>query len=336
MSTDRWNTLRDGHVYHRQVDPFIEDYLDSLTPAPSSGLLDTWLTDLWDFDAPDELVRWVGRYLFLGPIQRAYEPGCLIREAPVLIGPPGVGKSSVARAIVPPQFEFVGFTDGLNLASSPKVLLEATQGRIVVEASEMIGATRRSELEAIKSFMVRRDDGHTRLSYRHDPEPALRRFVIVGTSNGASLPPDAAAQARFVAVEISPGMGSRAKVRPETHVGRIRDNLFAEALFLYRQGERCNLPAGFHGLRDANNLRHVARDLILDDVLDDPEVLPHCGRLRMKDLAPKLARKSRHRVSPQVLAETISTRGWQMAHTKTGNVWQKTCPEPEACPMGEG
>ena len=328
VSTDKWNVYRDSYCASRQVDPFKTDYLDRLTPSPPTGLLDTWLGDLWDFDTPEELVSWVGRYLFLGIVQRTLEPGCLIRETPVLIGPHGVGKSSALRAIVPPDWEFLGFSDGVNLAASPKVLLEGTQGRVLVEASEMVGLKRRADLEQMKAWLTRRDDGFVRLSYRQDPEPALRRFVVVGTSNEGTLPQDAAALARFVAIEIDASMGHRAKTQPETYIDGIRDLAFSEALYLYQQGHRCNLPETLFALRERNNQRYVYTDLVLEDVLSDPGVLPHCGRTRLRDIVPKIRTRTRQHISHQVLAAHLAAIGWSKDRQSKARYWVKECSDP--------
>ena len=41
------------------------------------------------------LTSWAGVYLALGAVQRAYEPGGLLREIPILIGPQRIGKSQL-------------------------------------------------------------------------------------------------------------------------------------------------------------------------------------------------------------------------------------------------
>ena len=122
----------------------------------------------------------------------------------VLIGPQGIGKSSALRLALPPDHPG-WFADGLNLAAFPKERAEALQGRVIVEVAEMAGSTR-AELESLKSFLSRTDDGSVRLAYRRNPETLLRRCIIVGTTNDPNpLPNDPSGNRRFVPVVLSGG-----------------------------------------------------------------------------------------------------------------------------------
>ena len=62
------------------------------------------------------------------------------------------------------------------------MLAEALQGRVIVEASELAGLNR-AEIEALKAFLTRQDDGGVRLSWRRNPNPMPRRAIIIGTTN---------------------------------------------------------------------------------------------------------------------------------------------------------
>ena len=115
----------------------------------------------------------------------------------------GIGKSALLLNIFPP--EHAGWmNDGLHLAADPKVRAEALLGRVVVEAGEMAGSTR-ADLESLKAFVSRQDDGGVRLAFRRNPEPAPRRCIIVGTSNRLDvLPNDPTGNRRFVPVVLNP------------------------------------------------------------------------------------------------------------------------------------
>ena len=102
-----------------------------------------------------------------------------------------------------------GFSDGLNLAAHPKERAEALQGKVYVEASEMAGATR-AELESLKAFVSRQNDGSVRLAYRRDPESTPRRCIIVGTSNNMNcLPNDPTAIGALFQSSAAKGTPSR-------------------------------------------------------------------------------------------------------------------------------
>ena len=130
-------------------------------------------------------------------------PGCKLDEIPVLIGPGGIGKSTALRGIFPPELQDL-FTDGLNLGTDAKTRVEALLGRAMVEIGEMAGA-RRADVESLKAFLSRTDDGSTRLSYDKRPTPMPRRCVIVGTADrNDPLPPDHNLR-RFVPVVLEGG-----------------------------------------------------------------------------------------------------------------------------------
>ena len=87
--------------------------------------------DTPDDDQDDEnwmLAQWGSVYILLGTIQRSYEAGCKLDEMLVIIGPPGIGKSTLLRHLLPPHLQTL-FSDGLDLGADAKERVEALQGR---------------------------------------------------------------------------------------------------------------------------------------------------------------------------------------------------------------
>ena len=157
------------------------------------------------------------------------EPGIKLDEMPVLIGPQGTGKSTALRLALPPSMPEL-FNDGLHLAADPKFRAEALQGRAIVEASEMAGSTR-AELESLKAFLSRTDDGGVRLAYRRNPEAMPRRCIIIGTTNNSEcLPNDPSGNRRFVPVVLTGGKPAQVTI----YLNNNRDQLWSEARTLYQ------------------------------------------------------------------------------------------------------
>ena len=193
-STGRWTLVLNAHLCSREHDPFL-DWLNDRPQWDAKPRLDSLLQEL--FNAEDcALTRWVSQFLFLGPVHRAYTPGAKLDEMPVLVGPQGIGKSALLLNLFPS--ENAGWVnDGLHLSADPKVRAEALLGRVVVEVSEMAGSTR-ADLESLKSFISRQNDGGIRLAFRRNPEDAPRRCIVVGTSNRHdSLPNDPSGNRRY-------------------------------------------------------------------------------------------------------------------------------------------
>ena len=184
-----------------QRDP-LDDYLHSLPKW--DGERRFWICDL--FGAEGKLAKWGSLMIPMIAVQRCYEPGYRMKQTPVLIGAQGIGKSPALAHLLPDDMRERGFSDGLHLAAPEKERGEALQGRTIVEISEMAGSNR-ADLEAIKAFLSRSDDGYFRRAYRRDPSPAPRRAALVGTANTGSnpLPNDPSGNQRFVAIECKRG-----------------------------------------------------------------------------------------------------------------------------------
>ena len=261
FSADSWADAVNALCYTREVDPFIE-WLEGLPAWDGESRLATWLMDVFEMQ-PSTLAAWAGRFMVMGPIARAYAPGSKLDEMPVLIGRPGCGKSTVIRHLLPQEAP-EWFSDGLDLAGNPKERAEALQGRVLVEAAEMSGVSR-ADVESLKAFLSRTDDGAVRLSYRRDPEQMLRRCVIVGTADRPDPLPADRNTRRFVSILLDGG--NPAKLR--AYLDANRAQLWAEGLHLHRQGQEARLPDTLKGLQEAVNARTRARDAILEEAVSE-------------------------------------------------------------------
>ena len=256
--TDKLNAL----LFRREVDPFVE-YLEALPAWDTTDRIDHYLDDLFGVER-GPLVLWIAQYLTVGAVQRAYRPGCRLDEMPVLIGAQDTGKSTLLRALLPPDHQAEWFSDGLHLAADPKVRAEALQGRVIVEVAEMAGSTR-ADLESLKAFLSRQDDGATRLSYRRDPESTPRRCILAGTANPAHcLPNDPTGLRRFIPLELGP---EQTAVEPYLETNRTQ--LWAEALHRHRAGAEARLPRELKGAAATAAENHRNRDVLIEDAIEN-------------------------------------------------------------------
>ena len=301
---DSWDEHFNALLYHREVDPF-KAWLESLPEWDGNGRLAKLLPDcLGVADGP--LTRWAGAYLTLGAVQRTYEPGCQLREIPILIGSQGIGKSRLLRSLLP-EDQPDWFSDSLCVSDPSKTRLEAILKRVIVELSELTGF-RRAELESLKAFISRTDDGATRLAYRRDPETALRRCILVGSTNDTEcLPNDPSGNTRFVPIQC--GAGSH--VEPYLDARRVQ--LWAEGLALYNKGERANLPRNLMDLQAKHGERHRRKDAIIEDSV---AALIGDGPFTIKDICGKInTDPSNHRR----VGDALRIAGWSKSRERVPN-----------------
>ena len=259
---DAWSDALNTILFSSEVDPFIE-WVESLAPWDETERLDEWLPHVFTISERLPLAKWAGRFMALGAIWRAYHPGLKMDEMPVLIGRGGLGKSTCVRSLLPAD-RGEWFSDGLNLAADSKIRAEALQGRVLAEVPEMQGSTR-ADMESLKAFLSRTDDGAVRLAYRRDPEQMLRRCVIVGTADRNEPLPNDQNLRRFVPVYLDDG----APYFIREYLDRNRTQLWAEALHLYRQGVEARLPDHLKGMQSEATDRARSRDTVIEDAVSE-------------------------------------------------------------------
>ena len=268
------------------------------------------------------IATWVSRFLLLGPIARAFRPGRKLDESPVLAGPQGCGKSTALRKLLPDS-EPDWFADGLHLAAEPKTRAEALLGRVIIEASEMAGATR-ADLESLKAFLTRTDDGSVRLAYRRNPETMLRRCIIVGTTNAdSSLPNDVTGNRRFVVIDVAAGPDGVEGLR--SYLDTNRAQLWAEALAVHGAGsDPIRLPEGLGSAQAEANERHRRSDSVLEDAV---AMLKPRTSARLKELmvaADVVAVNAPPDMRTEFrFASALRLNGWVREHTRMGARWSR-------------
>lgn len=180
-----------------------------------------WLTDF--VEAKDsEYIRRVAKWFLIGMVARVMRPGVKFDYCLVLEGTQGRGKSSVAAVLGGAWF---GDTD---LDLQHKDSMAALLGKWVYEFPEM-GSVTRVESSRQKSFLSRQYDDF-RPVYGRRQIRLRRQCVFVGTTNEWEWNKDPTGGRRFWPVEVG-----------EIHLDGLRamrEQLFAEALWRFEQGER--------------------------------------------------------------------------------------------------
>lgn len=234
------------HSYHP-----IRDYLNGLT-WDGTPRLERLVIDYIGADDND-LTRTMTRKHFTAAVARVFEPGCKYDYCLVLTGPEGTGKSTL--------FSKMGgtwFNDSITTTEG-KEGMEQLRRAWIIEMGELAGI-KRSEVENVKAFLSKKVDIY-RAAYGRHTTDYPRQCVFCGTTNEALFLKGDTGNRRFWVIRIEPHLRKHRKW--QTALDRDRDQLWAEAVHYYREGEKLYLD------EDMEALARKRQQEFNDDV-DDP------------------------------------------------------------------
>lgn len=200
--------------------------------------LKEWI-DTLVWDGEDRIGSWLHRYagskndtynsivgtkFLIGAVARAVDPGAKVDAMMVVEGPQNLGKSTLIRELCGADM----FSDQVGDVTS-KDSSERIQGCWIIEIPEMDKFSRH-EANSVKDFLSRREDRY-RPAYGRNVIKRPRRSVFFGTINpdGIGYLKDSTGNRRFWPVAVT-------KIDLDA-VRRDREQLWAEALHRYREGE---------------------------------------------------------------------------------------------------
>lgn len=203
-----------------QFDP-LGDYLNGVV-WDGQERIGTWLTDYCQAESSDANSIMGSKFL-IGAVARALRPGCQMDTMLVFEGDQGRRKSSAIRILG-------GEYTSENLPDFHSKDAQQIIGcKWIIEVSEL-AAIGKSQLEAIKAFITRREDTF-RPPYGRHPITAPRWSVMIGNYNpdGVGILQDSTGGRRFWIA----GVG----MIDTDALSRDRDQLWAEAVYCFRRGD---------------------------------------------------------------------------------------------------
>ena len=244
----------------KKVYPFRE-YLKQCIIEPFSELtIENWLFESMKVeDTPFN--RWASKLIFLSVVQRVYQPGCAQRVTPLLIGAPGIGKSSLVRGLLPPEF-LQYYSDNFNFSSLNKEKIEQTIDHIVIEITELGGFSRADRSE-LKAYLTRQED-KVRMAYARKVSKFKRKFAFIGTANpdASKTTDDPALRERLAIINCNAVEHKNMAEFLDEH----REHLWAEALNEYKAGERVyDVPKELQESQAKESEGLIDRDESLED-----------------------------------------------------------------------
>ena len=215
----------------------VKDYLDNLPKWDGIKRVETLFIKYLDAD-DNAYTKEVTRKWFAAAIARIYQPGIKFDNIIVLDGKQGVGKSTIIKSLVNPDF----FSDSLQLSDmeDTKKAGEKVQGFWVIEIQELAGM-RKADIEKVKAFISSTDDKY-RASYGKHVEWHPRSCIIFATVNGEQgYLRDLTGNRRFWVIKIN-----STNVIPNFNFDKsFKDQLWAEAKHYYESGEELFLSGEY-------------------------------------------------------------------------------------------
>ncbi len=201
----------------------VREYLDGLVWDGESRTRN-WLTDYLGVK-PTEYSMLAGHLFLIGMVARIYKPGCQMRFMPIFEGYQYRGKSSAIRALGGKWYS------DAHLDMNNKDVYQLIQGVWVHEVAEL-DALNRTEVTRVKGFISSQIDKF-RAPYEPAPTEQPRQVVFVGSTNQDEYFKDPTGNTRMWPMRAE-------EVEPIDVAGleAVRDQLFAEAVMLFKQGER--------------------------------------------------------------------------------------------------
>lgn len=208
------------HSYHP-----IRDYLNGLT-WDGVPRLDRIIIDYMGAE-DSELNRAMSRKHFVAAVARVFNPGCKYDYCLIMSGAEGIGKSTLLRVMGGKWFN-----DSITTLEG-KEGMEQLRRAWVVELGEL-SSIKRSDVEQVKAHLSKQVDIY-RAAYARRVLEHPRQCVFCGTTNETLFLKGDTGNRRFWVIPV---VAELRKYRDWSEaIRRDRDQLWAEAVHYYKQGE---------------------------------------------------------------------------------------------------
>jgi predicted P-loop ATPase len=194
------------------------------------------------------------RKMMVGAVARVMDPGVKFDLVLTLVSQTqGTGKSSFLKAIGKSWFS------DTFLTVQGKEAFEQLQGAWLIEMAELSGL-KKGDIETIKHFISKQEDCF-RPAYARTSETYPRQCVFIATTNESTFLRDPSGNRRFMPVDIhNVKLTENPKLMALLKDPNTIDQLWAEAMFLYRKGEKLYLSSDAEKIATVEQKKHSETD----------------------------------------------------------------------------
>lgn len=217
---DAYTMVSEEHAYHP-----VKDYLNSLKWDGAPRLESLFIEYLGSEDSI--YTRTLTRKTLVAAVSRIFKPGCKFDQMLTIVGEQGIGKSYIIKKLAQQWF-----SDSLPDIKG-KDAYEALDGVWIMEMGEL-AALRKSEREAIKSYISKQEDTYRR-AYGRNTTINKRQCIFIGTTNDNEFLNDPTGGRRFWVIDTN--VSRRTKTVWDDLSKEEVDQIWAEAVHFYRKGE---------------------------------------------------------------------------------------------------
>jgi Virulence-associated protein E/Primase C terminal 2 (PriCT-2) len=200
----------------------LTDYLSGVS-WDSIARVETLFIDYFNSDDTD-YCRDVARSFMVSAVARAFKPGCKVDSMVVLEGLQGIGKSTFIEVLVSGKW-YAEITADIK----DKDFMQNLRGKWVMDFGELAGITK-ADLNRVKQILSSPSDRY-RKTHGHFTQDHPRCCIFFGGTNESAYLRDLTGNRRFFPVACNCNADIEKLISN-------RDQLWAEAVQLYRQGWR--------------------------------------------------------------------------------------------------
>ena len=234
---------KEGNMYHP-----VRDYLEKLEregvreKAPRRDYASTFLHDFCTIlprpvpeglsdeenkrekEQFERLISEMGRAWLVSAVKRIFNPGCKVDCSLILLGPQGIGKSTLFRLLA---VRDEWFSDSAIDIRGGRDSYSKLRGKWIYEFAEL-SSTRNRDSTVTKSFLSSQSDTY-RPAYARYEIDQKRQVVFCGSSNELEIFRDVTGDRRYYPIMLK-----------DIKIDELRENIdhiWADAVHLYRQGD---------------------------------------------------------------------------------------------------